>query len=172
MQMRRWVVYRGTILFALVIAALAAAPGQNLITQDTWEGFALRDTDNKFDRCVLYNRSVQALTLSPYQMLGITRDAAGRIGLLIFYEPRTLMRGPATVRLKLDQRAPAPVPGEVVSDFHVQVPALDAATLAALRDAKAVEATVDTHTIRFELANIGAVLDRLDTCVKIYGPKS
>ena len=31
----------------------------------------MRDTDNKFDRCVLYNRTVQALTASPYQMLGI-----------------------------------------------------------------------------------------------------
>ncbi len=172
--MRRWLVYRGTILIAFMVAALAAAPGhaQNLITQDSWEGFALRDTDNKFDHCVLYNRSVQALSVSPYQMLGITRDAAGHIGLLIFYEPRTLTRGATTVRLKLDQRPPAAVPGEAVSDFHAQVPALDAATLAALRDAKAIEATVDTHTIRFELANVGAVLDKLDVCVKIYGPKS
>ena len=166
--------YRGTIHIALMIAALAAVPGhaQNLITQDSWEGFALRDTDNKFDRCVLYNRSIQALSASPYQMLGVTRDAAGRVGLLVFYEPRTLTRGATTVRLKLDQRATAAVPGEAVSDFHVQVPALDATTLAALRDAKAIEAAVDTHTIRFELANVGAVLDRLDACVKIYGPKS
>ena len=172
--MRRWQVYRGTIHIALMIAALAAVPGhaQNLITQDSWEGFALRDTDNKFDHCVLYNRSVQALSVSPYQMLGITRDAAGRIGLLIFYEPRTLSRGATTVRLKLDQRAAVAVPGEAVSDFHVQVPALDSATLAALRDAKTIEAAVDTHTIRFELTNVGAVLDRLDVCVKIYGPKS
>jgi hypothetical protein len=171
--MKHWPVYRG-ILVALVVAALAAAPGhaQNLISQDGWEGFALRDTDNKFDRCVLYNRSVQALSASPYQMLGVTRDAAGRIGLLVFYEPRTFTRGATTVRLKLDQRAPVSVPGEAVSDFHIQVPALDVATLTALRDAKAIEAAVDTHTIRFELANIGAVLDRLDACVKIYGPKS
>jgi hypothetical protein len=158
------------LLVALVMAGPARA--QNLITQDGWEGFALRDTDNKFDRCVLYNRTVQALTASPYQMLGITRDAAGRIGLLIFFDPRVLTRGEASVRLKLDQRAPVAVPGDVLSDFHVNVTALDPGTLAALRDSKAMEATVDGRTIRFELADVGAVLDRLNACVKIYGPKS
>lgn len=159
---------------ALLIAVLAAGPAeaQNLIAQDGWEGFATRDADNRFDRCVLYNRTVQALTASPYDMLGITRDAAGRIGLLIFYEPSTLTRGSATVQLKLGQRPPVPVGGTVLSDFHVAVPALDAATLTALRDAKEIEATVDGHPIRFDLADVGAVLDRLDTCVKIYGPKS
>ncbi len=149
-----------------------AAGAQNLVTQDGWEGFAVRDTDNKFDRCVLYNRSVQALTASPYEMLGITRDAAGRIGLLIFYDPRTLTRGETSVQIKLDQRAPVAVPGDALSDFHVKVAALDAPTLAALRDAQAIEATVDGHTIRFALADVGAVLDRLDACVKMYGPKS
>jgi hypothetical protein len=167
-------VNRGPICIALLIAAWMAAPayGQNLITQGSWEGFAMRSPDNAFDRCVLYNRSIQALSASPYQMLGVTRDAAGRIGLLVFYEPRTLTRGATTVRLKLDQRAPVTVAGEVLSDFHVNVPALDAATVAALRDAKAVEAAVDPHTIRFELSDVGAVLDRLDACVKMYGPKS
>jgi hypothetical protein len=167
-------VNRGPICIALLIAALAAAPAyaQNLITQGGWEGFALRGPDNAFDRCVLYNRSVQVLAISPYQMLGVTRDAAGRIGLLVFYEPRTLTRGATTVRIKLDQRAPVPVAGEALSDFHVNVPALDAATVTALRDAKAIEATVDTHTIRFELSDVGGVLDRLDACVKMYGPKS
>ena len=166
--------YRGTIHIALMIAALAAAPGhaQNLITQDSWEGFALRDTDNKFDRCVLYNRSVQALSASPYQMLGITRDASGRIGLLIFYEPRMLTRGDTTVRLKLDQRPPVSVAGTVLSDFHVNVPVLDGAAVAALRGAKAIEATVGDRSIRFDLADVGAALDRLDACVKSYGPKS
>src|SRR5262249_43521407 len=99
-------VKRGAIYAALLLALLAAGPAgaQNMISQGGWEGFALRDTDNKFDRCVLYNRSIQALSASPYQMLGMTRDAAGRIGLLIFYEPRMLTRGDTTVRLKLDQR--------------------------------------------------------------------
>ncbi len=165
---------RGPTIAALLVAVLMAGPAgaQNLITQDGWEGFATRDADNKFDRCILYDRTVQALTASPYGMLGITRDADGRIGLLIFYEPRTLTRGAASVELRFDQRAPVAVAGTALSDFHVNVAALDPPTLAALRDAKTVEATVDGHTIRFELAGVGAVLDRLDACVKIYGPKS
>jgi len=161
---------RTALLLALVCAGRAAA--QNLITQDGWEGFAMRDADNKFDRCVLYNRTVAALTASPYGMLGITRDAAGHIGLLVFYEPRALTRGNTTVRLKLDQRAVVAVPGDVLSDFHVNVPMLEPETVAALRNAKTIEATVGGHTIRFDLANVDAVLDRLDACVKIYGPKS
>jgi hypothetical protein len=167
-------VKRAAINAALLLALLAAGPAgaQNMISQDAWEGFAMRDLENKFDRCVLYNRSVQALSASPYQMFGITRDAAGQIGLLIFYEPRMLTRGSTTVRLKLDQRPPVSVAGTVLSDFHVNVPALDAATVASLRDAKAVEATVADHTIRFDLADVGAVLDRLEACVKSYGPKS
>jgi hypothetical protein len=167
-------VKRGAINAALLLALLAAGPAaaQNMVSQDGWEGFAMRDAENKFDRCVLYNRSVQALSASPYQMFGITRDVAGRIGLLIFYEPRTLARGNTTVRLKLDQRPPVSVAGTALSDFHVNVPALEPATVAALRDAAAIEATVADHTIRFDLANVGAVLDRLDECVKSYGPKS
>ncbi len=165
---------RGAVNIALLLALWAANPAaaQNLISQDAWEGFAMRDADNRLDRCVLYNRSVQALTASPYGMLGVTRDAGGRIGLLIFYEPRALTRGDTTVRLKLDQRPPIAVAGTALSDFHVNVPALDPPTLAALHDAKAMEATVDGHTIRFELADVGAVLDKLDACVKMYGPKS
>jgi hypothetical protein len=167
-------VKRRAICAALLFQLLAAGPAgaQNVISQDGWEGFAMRDTENKFDRCVLYNRSVQALTASPYQMFGITRDAAGRIGLLIFYEPRMLTRGNATVRLKLDQRPPVSVAGTVLSDFHVNVPALEPATVAALRDTKAIEAAVADRTIRFELADVGAALDKLDACVKSYGPKS
>src|SRR5215471_18604697 len=134
MTTRDRLVKRGAINAALLLALLAAGPAraQNLISQDGWEGFAMRDTDNKFDRCVLYNRSVQALTASPYQMFGITRDPAGRIGLLVFYEPRTLTRGETTVTLKLDQRAPISVSGDVLSDFHVNVTTLDGAAVAAL----------------------------------------
>jgi len=166
-------VKRGAINAALLLALLAAGPAgaQNMISQDGWEGFAMRDTENKFDRCVLYNRSVQALSASPYQMLGITRDAAGRIGLLIFYEPRMLTRGATTVRLKLDQRAPLTVAGTALSDFHVNMPAVEPVAVAALRDAKAMEATVGDRTIHFDLADVGAALDRLDACVKSYGPK-
>ena len=164
---------RGWMRAALAIAMLVAgaAQAQNLIAQGDWEGFAMRDADNQFDRCVLYNRTVQALTVSPYNMLGITRDADGHIGLLIFYEPRTLARGAATVDLKVGERPPVAAAGTALSDFHVNVAALDAATLAALRDAKELEATVDGHMIHFALADIGAVLDRLDACVKTYGPK-
>ena len=165
---------RGAIYAALVLALLAGGPvrAQNMISQDGWEGFAMRDTENKFDRCVLYNRSIQALTASPYQMFGITRDAAGRIGLLIFFEPRMLTRGETKVLLRLDQRPPVSVTGTALSDFHVNVVALEPPTLAALRDAKGMEATVEGHTVRFELANVGAVLEKLDACVKMYGPKS
>jgi hypothetical protein len=165
--------FRSTSAALLIAMAMAGPAGaQNLISQDGWEGFATRDAEAKFDRCMLYNRSIPALTASPYGMLGITRDAGGRIGLLIFYEPRTLTRGDTTVRLKLDQRAPVSVAGVTLSDFHVNVPALEPATVAALRDAKAIEATVDGKPIRFELADVGAVLDKLDACVKMYGPKS
>jgi hypothetical protein len=159
---------------ALLIATVLANPAgaQNLISQDGWEGFATRDAEAKFDRCVLYNRSVPALTASPYGMLGITRDAGGRIGLLIFYEPRTLTRGDTTVRLRLDQRPQVSVAGTALSDFHVNLPVLEPATVAALRDAKAMEATVENKPIRFELADVAAVLDKLDACVKMYGPKS
>src|SRR5262245_52862492 len=85
MTTRDRLVKRGAIYAALVLALFAGGPAhaQNMISQDGWEGFAMRDTENNFDRCVLYNRSIQALTASPYQMFGITRDAAGRIGLLI-----------------------------------------------------------------------------------------
>jgi hypothetical protein len=167
-------VKRGLTSAALLIAMAMAGPAgaQNPIAQDGWEGFATRGADNTLDRCVLYNRTVPALTASPYDMLGITRDAAGRIGLLVFYSPGLLTRGERQIRLQLDQRAPVSVPADVLSDFHVNVPALDPATLAALRDAKTIEAVIDGRTIRFELSALGAVLDRLETCVKIYGPKT
>ena len=161
-----------TAAFLIAVAMAGPAAAQNLISQDGWEGFAMRDAEAKFDRCVLYNRTVQALNASPYGMLGITRDAGARIGLLIFYEPRTFTRGDVAVRLKLDQRPPVTIAGTALSDFHVNVPALEPATVAALRDAKTMEATVDDKPIRFELADIGAVLDKLDACVKMYGPRS
>ena len=165
---------RGLTSAALLIAIAMAAPAgaQNLIIQDGWQGFAMRGADNNFDRCVLYNRTVAALTASPYEMLGITRDATGRVGLLVFYGPGQLTRGDKQMVLKLDQRAPVTVAAEVLSDFHVNVAALDPATIATLRDAKALEAVIDGRTIRFELGAIGAVLDRLKTCVKTYGPKT
>jgi len=159
---------------AVFLAVLwgGAARAQNPIAQDGWEGFATRDAANRFDRCVLYNRTTQALTASPYEMLGLTRDAAGRIGLLIFFSPRALTRGEKPVRLRFDQRPAFTAAGEALSDFHINIPALDAAALAALREAKSAEATVDGRTIRFDLAGVGPALERLDACVKTYGPKS
>lgn len=167
-------VKRGPTSAALLLAALAAGPAgaQNVIAQDDWEGFAMRDADNRFDRCALYNRSVAALTASPYEMLGITRDATGRIGLLIFYAPGTLTRGATSIEIRPDGHAPVIVPGEVLSDFHAGVSALDGMTVSALRDAKELDVRIDGHAIRFTLSNVGAVLDRLDACVKTYGPKS
>jgi len=161
------------LALALVMSLTAApAAAQNLISEDGWEGFAMRDANNHFDRCVLYNRTVAALTISPYGMLGVTRDAAGRVGLLVFYDPRSLTRGKTTVRVKLDARPVTSVAADALSDFHVDVPALDPDTVAALRNAKTIEVITGGHTIRFDLSNVGAVLDRLDACVKIYGPKS
>jgi len=157
-----------------IFVALSGIPAaaQNQIAENGWEGFAMRDNNNNFDRCVLYNRTIAALTVSPYQMLGITRDAAGHIGLLVFYDPRALTRGKTAVRIKLDQRPAASFAGDALSDFHAEVPALDAYTVAALRNAKSLDATTGSHAVHFDLNNFGAVLDRLDTCVKIYGPKS
>jgi hypothetical protein len=163
---------RAALLALMVALPAGPAAAQNEITQDGWEGFAMRDANNKFDRCVLYNRTIRALTVSPYEMLGITRDAAGRIGLLVFYDPRALTRGKTTVRIRLDQRPVVAVAGDALSDFHVDVPALDADTVAALRNAKTMDATTGSHTIHFDLKNVGGVLERLDACVKIYGPRS
>jgi hypothetical protein len=92
--------------------------------------------------------------------------------LLVFYGPGQLTRGDKQIVLKLDQRPPVTVAAEVLSDFHVNVAALDPVTIAALRDATTIEATIDGRTIRFELSAVGAVLDRLESCVKTYGPKS
>jgi len=161
------------VALPLALALLPAAPAgaQNVIAQGGWEGFAMRDSANQFDRCALYNRTIPALTASPYEMLGLTRDAAGHVGMLIFLAPGKLTRGETPVRLRLDERPPATFTGEALSDFHVNVPALDAATLAALPGAKALEATVNGQTIRFDLDAVGPVLERLEDCVRTYGPK-
>jgi hypothetical protein len=164
---------RAALSLAICLAVLSgsAARAQNPISQDGWEGFATRDAANRFDRCILYNRTIQALSASPYEMLGLTRDASGQIGLLIFFSPGTLTRGETPVQLKFDQAAALTALGQVVSDFHVNIATLDADALAALRTAKSLEATIDSRTIRFDLAGVDAALERLATCVKTYGPK-
>lgn len=143
---------------------------QNLITQGGWEGFAMRTPDGKFDRCILYNRTIQALNSSPYEMLGISRDSAGGVGLIAFYRPRALTRGARTpVTVKSGARAPVTLAGTVTSDFHVVLPGpLDAGMIAALREAPTIEITTEGKTLAVPLAGVAAVLDRLDQCVKTH----
>ncbi len=156
-------------LLALLLAAL---PGraQNLVVQDGWQGFAMRNADGKFDRCVLYNRTIAALNASPYDMLGVTRDRQGKLGLMVFFEPGALTRArQQPVSLKLDQRPAVGMTGDVVSDFHVVITGpFDAATLAALRQSTSVEVTVEGKTARIGVADLGKVLDRLAQCVATY----
>jgi hypothetical protein len=164
---------RAALSLAICLGLLSgpAARAQNAISQDGWEGFATRDVANRFDRCILYNRTIQALGASPYEMLGLTRDAAGHVGLLIFFSPRTLTRGENEVQLKFDETTTLTATGQALSDFHVNVAALDADALAALRGAKSIEARVEGRTIRFDLSGVSAALDRLEACVKTYEPK-
>ena len=163
-MLRTWVA-----VFSAVAVGLAAAPlaAQNLIAQGGWEGFAMRHPDGRFDRCVLYNRTVPALNASPYDMMGLTRDGSGNTGLMVFFEPRSLTRAErTTIRLQIDDEAPVTLPGEAVSDFHVVIPGpLDSRTVAAVRNARKIEFSIGAKTIRFTVADMGAVLDRLKTCV-------
>jgi hypothetical protein len=164
----------GWLLAVLAVAAMiysataSTATAQNRIGTPGWEGFALRDPEGKFDRCVLYNRSIDALSVSPYEMLGITRAATGQVGLLAFFTPSALTRGRnIAVNLRIDGRTFAPLSGAAISDFHVSVGGpIGATTLDALRQAKVIEATAENKTIRFEVANVDAVLDTLDECVQ------
>lgn len=160
------------VLSIMLAGALwsGAADAQNAISQDGWEGFAVRDADNKFDRCILYNRTIPALNASPYEMIGLSRDATERIGLLVFFTPRSLTRGDVTLGIKFDQRPVIKVPAEALSDFHAVIHALGPAAVAELRQAKTLEATADGKTVQADLTPIAAVLDRLEACVKTYGP--
>ncbi len=153
--------------FAVLLLGAPRAQSQNPVAVEGWEGFATRNPDNKFDRCVLYNRTIERLNASPYGMLGITRHAAGGVGLLIFFVPGTLTRGANTsVRLNID-RHPLSLTGDVLSDFHVNVAGpLEPNAVAAMRDAKTIEAVVEGHAIRFEVANVDAVLGALAACVR------
>ena len=154
----------GILYFGFAPMALA----QNRIATPGWEGFALRNPEGKFDRCVLYNRSIEALSASPYEMLGITRAAAGQVGLMVFFTPRALTRGNnIPVNLKVDGRSLGPLSGAAISDFHVSVAGpIGPNALAALRQAKVIEAKAEDKSIRFEVADIDAVLDTLEECVQ------
>jgi hypothetical protein len=156
------------LLALLGIAGLPAAWAQNRIAAPGWEGFALRDPTGKFDRCVLYNRSIEDLTTSPYEMLGITRSARGDVGLLIFFDPRALTRGNnIPVSLKVDGRPLPPLTGAAISDFHVSVGGpIGPNAVSALRQASKIEATAENKTVQFEVSDVGSVLDALNECVK------
>jgi hypothetical protein len=152
------------------VGAAAEAWAQNRIVAGAWQGFAVRDPENKFDSCVLYNRSIDELTISPYEMLGIRRAANGDVGLLVFFTPGALTRDSSVpVNLKVDGHPFAPLNAEVKSDFHVSVAGpLRADELAALRVAKEIEATAENKTITFQVSDVDAVLDTLSNCVKQY----
>jgi len=153
---------------AFGLLPISEAAAQNVISAAGWQGFALRSPEGKFDRCVLYNRTIQALSASPYEMLGLTRNAAGKVGLMVFFSPRTLQRGAnIAVNLKVNGKPLAPLTGTAPSDFHVSIDGpIGRATVAALRQAKAIEATAENKTVQFQVDDLGSVLDELDACVK------
>jgi hypothetical protein len=156
------------LILALLLAGSGPVAAQSRIGQSGWEGFTAAGSDGKFERCVLYNRSIEALNDSPYDMLGLTRDVAGHTGMLVFYQPRALTRGTGvTARVRLDQHPPVTLTGDVTSDFHIQLLGqLDAKFVEALRQAKTLEAVTQGQTTKFNLVEPGAVLDALAACVK------
>jgi hypothetical protein len=166
----RALAFVGIVVGIVNVGATPEARAQNRIIAAAWQGFAVRDPENKFDSCVLYNRSIDELTISPYEMLGITRAANGDVGLLVFFTPGALTRGSSVpVNLKVDGHPFPPLNGEVKSDFHVSVAGpLGVDELGALRGAKEIEATVENKTIAFQVSDVDAVLDSLDNCVKQY----
>ena len=151
----------------LGLAAAGPALAQNVIRQEGWEGFATRTPEGRFEQCVLYNRTIQALTASPSNMIGITRDAAGKVGLIAFFEPRSLTRAESTpMTIRIDQHPAVTVSSSVLSDFHAATGGgLDAATVTALRTASTVTVTVEQRALHLEIADVAGVLDTLEACV-------
>lgn len=160
--------YGRWMIFSLIFwSAISPALAQNSIAQDGWEGFVVRNAVGKFDYCVLYNRKIEALNVSPYDMFGLSGHMQG-IGLFVFYQPRTFQRGDRpTVQLKVDKHATLTLAGNALSDFHVAVAGpLDANVVRALRQSKTIEATTEGKSIEFAVSGVDLVLDRLDACVK------
>jgi len=156
-----------TIALLVTLTGGFAAHAQNRVTSAGWEGFATRTPEDKLERCVLYNRTIDALNSSPYDMLGLTRDADGKVGLMVFYRPRTLTRAEHVgFTLKINDEPPVALNGEVPSDFHVASGSVPAPVISALRSAKTIEAATEGHTIRFTVSNVGPALDALETCVQ------
>jgi hypothetical protein len=165
---RQALLRKSALILALLLAGMSPVAAQSRIGQGGWEGFTSAGSHGKFERCVLYNRTIEALNDSPYDMLGLTRDVAGRVGMLVFYRPRALTRGTAVpARLRLDQHPPITLTGDITSDFHIQLPGpLDAKFVETLRQAKTLEAVTQGQTAKFDLVDPGAVLDALEACVK------
>lgn len=148
------------------------AHAQNSIASGDWEGFATRTPEDKFDRCVLYNRKIALLNASPHDMIGLTRNAEGHVGIMVFYQPRALTRAEqATVTLRIDGGAPIALPAEIPSDFHAIAGPLPTAVLTALRAAKAIEAGTESRTLKVTVSGVGEVLDALETCVTANATK-
>lgn len=162
------------LIAAIMAAVLGTATGhaQGRIAESGWEGFAMLGSDAGFERCVLYNRTIAALNDSPYDMLGLSRDRAGAIGMLVFYRPRALKRATSVpVQIRFDKGRTFVVKGNVRSDFHVRVmDPLDPKLVEALRQAKTLAVTIQGRTEKFALAGVGAVLDALAACVKENAP--
>jgi hypothetical protein len=165
---------RATPIAILVLAGVcwlvptSSAHAQNRIAAPGWEGFVTRDLDNNFDRCVLYNKSIEMLTADPYDMLGITRSATGQVGLLVFFTPSALKRGSnIAVSLRINDHPTASLSGQALSDFHINIAGpISADTIAALRAATSIEASAEGKSVRFEVTNVGAALDELNDCVQ------
>jgi hypothetical protein len=136
------------------------------IAQDGWEGFATAGSEGTIARCVLYNRSIQAINASPYDMLGISRDKAGHVGLLAFFTPSSIQRAklvPVIVTIDATRIA---VSGEALSDFHIVIPGpLDPRAVELMRQAKVIEISAQRHNEQFVVNGaLAGVLDRLKTC--------
>jgi hypothetical protein len=158
---------RMTMAVLVTLSGCLPAPAQNRVTSEGWEGFATRTPEDRLERCVLYNRTIDALNVSPYDMLGLSRDTEGKVGLLVFYRPRTLTRSEHVgFTLKINDEPPVALDGEVPSDFHVASGSVPAPVVSALRSAKTIEAVTEGHTIRFTVSNVGPALDALETCVR------
>src|SRR5262249_22684613 len=86
---RGWTVTDNTTLIRLAILLPLTQCGnlpvfaQNRVSSAGWEGFATRTPEGRLEGCILYNRTVDKLNASPYDMLGLSRDTAGKLSLLV-----------------------------------------------------------------------------------------
>lgn len=147
-------------------AGLLPASAQIKIVQSGWEGFATGGNGGTIARCVLYNRSIEAINVSPYDMLGISRNKDGHVGLLAFFTPNSIQRAKLVpVVLTIDDTHIA-VSGEALSDFHIVISGpLDPRAVGLMRKAKVIEISAQRHNERFVVDGaLASVLDKLKTC--------